>query len=225
MIGENILHIREQIHDAAVAAGNNADDVRLIAVTKTVEEERILEAIRVGITDVGENRVQELVRKAPLLNPSPTFHLIGHLQRNKVKDALKVADYIHSVDSVHLALEIQKQANIIQKKVNVLLQVNTSGEESKFGVSPEKLNLLTEEVLELPNLNLCGLMTIAPKPEYGVDVRAVFAETKKLYERLKENYSLDLKILSMGMSNDYLDAIAEGATAVRIGRGIFGERV
>lgn len=225
MIRENILTIREQIKTAAVAAGNNPDDIRLIAVTKTIDEKRILEALGAGITDVGENRVRELCSKAPLLLPCPTFHLIGHLQRNKVKEALQYADYIHSVDSFRLAEEIQKQAFGFGKQVNVLLQVNTSGEESKFGVAPEELDFLTEQVLKLPNLKLCGLMTIAPKAEYGIDIRSVFADTKSLYERLKEKFLLDLNILSMGMSNDYIEAISEGATAVRIGRGIFGERV
>ena len=225
MIRENILKIREQIKTAAITAGNRPEEVRLIAVTKTIDEKRILEALDAGITDVGENRVQELCIKAPLLSPRPTFHLIGHLQRNKVKDALQYADYIHSVDSLHLADEIQKQALKSGKQVNVLLQVNTSGEESKFGVSPAELDYLAEAVLKHPNLKLCGLMTIAPKAEYGVDIRSVFADTRILYERLKEKFFLDLSILSMGMSNDYLDAISEGATAVRIGRGIFGERV
>jgi len=225
VIRENILKIREQIKTAAITAGNRPEEVRLIAVTKTIDEKRILEALDAGITDVGENRVQELCIKATLLSPRPTFHLIGHLQRNKVKDALQYADYIHSVDSLHLADEIQKQALKSGKQVNVLLQVNTSGEESKFGVSPAELYFLAEAVLKHPNLKLCGLMTIAPKAEYGVDIRSVFADTRILYERLKEKFSLDLSILSMGMSNDYLDAISEGATAVRIGRGIFGERV
>ncbi len=225
MIASNILHIREQMKNAAISAGNVPANVRLIAVTKTVEERRIIEALNAGITDVGENRVQELCRKAPLLVPRPTFHLIGHLQRNKVKDALQYADYIHSVDSLALAQEIQKQAEKVGKEVQILLQVNTSGEESKFGVSPEQLDFLAEEVLNLSNLKICGLMTIAPKAENGVDVRSVFADTRLLFEKLKERFSLDIKMLSMGMSNDYLEAIAEGATVVRIGRGIFGERV
>lgn len=226
MIERNILQIREQIENAALAAGNNPSDVKLVAVTKTVDEGRIVEAIRAGVTDVGENRVQELCRKAPCLLPKPIFHLIGHLQRNKVKDALVYADFIHSVDSLHLAQEIQKQADKMGKKAQILLQVNTSGEESKFGVSPAELFFLAEEVLKMPNLKIRGLMTIAPKAERASDVRFVFAETRKLYEKMKETFSQEegIDMLSMGMSNDYIEAISEGATVVRIGRGIFGER-
>ena len=225
MIATNISHIREQISSAATEAGTNPQNIRLIAVTKTVAEERILEALHAGVTDVGENRVQELVRKAPLLTPRPNFHLIGHLQRNKVKDALKYADFIHSLDSVALAEELQKQAVNQQKEISVLLQVNTGREDSKFGVLPEELYGFAEHVLKFPNLKIRGVMTIAPKAELCSDVRQVFAETRKLYEGLKDKFSLSLDMLSMGMSNDYLDAIREGANTVRIGRGIFGERV
>lgn len=227
MIQTKLLHVQEQIHQAARTAGTDLRKIRLIAVTKTVEEERILEALQAGVTEIGENRVQELVRKAPTLAPLATLHLIGHLQTNKVKEALRLADYIHSVDSLHLASEVQKQAQKLNKQAQILLQVNTSGEESKFGVSPEELFFLAEEVLKMPNVKIRGLMTIAPKTETPELVRPFFAETRKMYERMAETFlgDMELDMLSMGMSNDYVEAILEGATVVRIGRGIFGERI
>ncbi len=227
MIAENIQRVREQIADACQKAGKTDDTLRLVAVTKTIETERINEALALGITDVGENRVQELSIKADLLLPRPTFHLIGHLQTNKVKNAVQYADFIHSVDSLHLAKEIQKQAFATGKTVQILLQVNTSGEESKFGVSPDGLFALTEGVLTFSNIRIRGLMTIAPKTDTAEETRPIFEKTRKLYERLSNEYfsSAPLDMLSMGMSNDFAQAILEGANVIRIGRSIFGERI
>lgn len=226
MICENIQAVREQIADACHRAGTSADTLRLVAVTKTIGVERINEALAAGITDVGENRVQELTEKEALLQPRPTFHLIGHLQTNKAKAAVQYADFIHSVDSLHLAKELQKHASAMGKSIEVLLQVNTSGEESKFGVSPDELFSLAENVLTLSNIRVRGLMTIAPKMDAVDATRPIFEKTRKLYEKLTEEYFSDapLDMLSMGMSNDFVQAILEGATVVRVGRSIFGER-
>lgn len=226
MIRENVLSVLEKIKDAALAAGTTPEEIRLIAVTKTVEIEQICEALSAGIREIGENRVQELCRKEILLSSKPVFHLIGHLQTNKVRDAVGVADFIHSVDSLHLAQELQKQCEKISKKMPVLIQVNTSGEESKFGISPSEVFGLAEAIIQMPNLDLRGMMTIAPKTDHPDTVRPIFAETRKLYEKLAERFAGDVKLdmLSMGMSNDYLEAIAEGANVVRVGRVIFGER-
>ena len=227
MITENIQSVRSQIADACRRAGTSPDALCLVAVTKTIDTDRINEALGAGITDVGENRVQELVEKAGQLVPRPTFHLIGHLQTNKVRSAVQYADLIHSVDSLHLAEEIQKQAYAMNKRMQVLLQVNTSGEESKFGVSPDDVFALTESILKLLNIQVRGLMTIAPKTDSAEETRPIFEKTRLLYERLSDTYfkSAPLDLLSMGMSNDFVQAILEGATVVRVGRGIFGERI
>lgn len=227
MIRENILSVRNELSRAAAAAGTPLDQLRLVAVTKTVDVSRITEALNAGITEIGENRVQELCKKAPALALKPTLHLIGHLQTNKARDAVCVADCIHSVDSLHLAQELQKQCKKIGKRMPILLQVNTSGEESKFGISPEGLFSLAEAVLSMPNLEIRGLMTIAPMVEHPAHARPIFSKTRELYSRMAETFAGDVRLdmLSMGMSNDYVEAVLEGATVVRIGRGIFGERV
>ena len=218
MIADNLAMIRESI-------GN--DEVVIIAVTKTQSVTLIREAYEAGLSVVGENRVQEAVEKAAQLTDLPLeWHLIGHLQTNKVKPAVALFSLIHSVDSEHLACEIDRCARLAGKVQNVLIQVNVAGEESKSGITPsqaEKLALLMDS---LPNLRLCGAMTIAPLVEDEETTRPFFRDMRILFEQLRQKISRpeDFRWLSMGMTHDYRIAVSEGANMVRIGTGLFGAR-
>ena len=195
------------------------NDVTLVAVSKTKSNEKILEAYNLGIRDFGENYVQELTTKMDTLPKDIKWHMIGHLQTNKVKDLVKRNIYlIQSVDSIKLAKEINKEAIKNDKKVNILVEVKTSSEESKTGIPPENLDDLIQEIKELENINLLGLMTIGPNTEDEEEVRKAF----KLLKEQKDKYNLN--ILSMGMTNDYKIAISEGSNLIRIGTKIFGPR-
>lgn len=195
------------------------NDVTLVAVSKTKSNEKILEAYNLGIRDFGENYVQELTTKMDTLPKDIKWHMIGHLQTNKVKDLVKRNIYlIQSVDSIKLAKEINKAAQKQEKKINILIEVKTSSEESKTGISPENLDDLIQEIKELENINLLGLMTIGPNTEDEEEVRKAF----KLLKEQKDKYNLN--ILSMGMTNDYKIAISEGSNLIRIGTKIFGPR-
>jgi pyridoxal phosphate enzyme (YggS family) len=217
-IAHNMQKVRERIASAAARAGRSPDEVTVIAVTKTVTETAIQEAINAGITDFGENRVQEAQRKIRELSgcePSPAWHMIGHLQRNKVQTALQIFDIIHSIDSLRLAQEISTQAERI---VPVLLQVNVSEEETKGGFPTGEIDKAIKEISELPNLSIRGLMTIAPLVDDPEEVRPVFRRLRELRD------SFGMAHLSMGMSDDFEIAVEEGATMLRLGRIIFGER-
>jgi len=217
-IAHNIEAVRERIARAASKAGRSPDDIMIVAVTKGVEESSILGAIEAGIKDFGENRVQEAERKIMRLSDQgvhPAWHMIGHLQRNKVQTALKIFDIIQSIDSIRLAQSISEQA---ERVVPVLLQANVAGEETKGGFGTDELREAVTEISRLPNLSIMGLMTIAPMVDNPEDVRPVFKELRRLRD------SFGLEHLSMGMSNDFEIAIEEGATMVRLGRIIFGER-
>lgn len=195
------------------------NDVTLVAVSKTKSNEKILEAYNLGIRDFGENYVQELTTKMDTLPKDIKWHMIGHLQTNKVKDLVKRNIYlIQSVDSIKLAKEINKEAQKQEKNINILVEVKTSSEESKTGIPPEELDNLIQELKELPNINLLGLMTIGPNTEDEEEVRKAF----KLLKEQKDKYNLN--ILSMGMTNDYKIAISEGSNLIRIGTKIFGPR-
>ncbi len=223
---ERIRQVRLRVAEAATRSGRSADDVTIIAVTKTVPIERIALAYELGLKVFGENRVQEARAKvAALPYPLIHWHLIGHLQTNKVARAVELFDLIHSVDSLHLAEALERSAAKRERTVSVLLQVNVSGEASKEGVSPAELPELAEGARRLPHLRVQGLMTIAPETDQPEEVRPVFRRLRELRDDLRERFphgSWDA--LSMGMSNDFLVAIEEGATMVRIGRAIFGER-
>lgn len=225
-IKENLQTVKNNMLKATERAGRNPEDVTLIAVSKTKPVEMIREAYDLGIRDFGENKVQELVDKYDMLPGDIRWHLIGHLQTNKVKYIVDKAYLIHSVDSVKLAKEISKEASKRSLTVNILIEVNVSGEESKFGVSPDKLLETTEEIAALPAINIKGLMTVAP---YVVDPeqnRGIFAQMMKftvdIMQKNIDNVSMDF--ISMGMSGDYEVAIEEGATYIRVGTSIFGER-
>ena len=217
-IARNIAEVRERIAHAAARAGRSSDEITIIAVTKYVDDSAIQQAVEAGIKHFGENRVQETQRKILRLPGSglcPTWHMIGHLQRNKVQTALKIFDIIHSVDSIRLAQSISAQAERI---LPVLLQVNVAGERTKGGFQRDELSEAVAEISKMPNLSLKGLMTIAPLVDDPEEVRPVFKELREL------RTSFGMEHLSMGMSNDFEIAVEEGATMVRLGRIIFGER-
>jgi pyridoxal phosphate enzyme (YggS family) len=218
LIVENVAKLREVIP---------TDKVAIVAVTKTQSSERIREVAAAGLLVVGENRVQEALEKAALLSDIQLeWHLIGHLQTNKVKQAVSLFSLIHSVDSQRLAIEIDRCAKSAGKIQDVLLQVNVAGEETKSGVPVEEVDELAALIESLPNLCLCGMMTIAPLFEDAEQTRPVFRTTRHIFERLqaKSKHPELFRWLSMGMTHDYKVAIEEGANMVRIGTGIFGDR-
>jgi pyridoxal phosphate enzyme (YggS family) len=225
-IYDNCDRIRERISAAARRAGRDPSDVKLIAVSKTVDPDRIRKALEWGIADLGENRVQELCDKADILDGGFRWHLIGHLQTNKVKYIIDKVGMIHSLDRMELAEEIQKRAEKAGRVVEALVQVNVAAEDTKFGISPEEALGFIRNVAEMGNIKIKGLMTIAPLAESPEEVRWVFAGLRKLLIDIrKENIdNIDMDCLSMGMSNDFEVAIEEGATMVRIGTALFGKR-
>ena len=203
------------------------DSVLLVAVTKTRKPEEINEAIECEVTDIGENKVQEIIEKYDKVSPV-RWHMIGHLQTNKVKNIIDKVDMIHSVDSLKLAGEIEKRAEQAGKTMDILVQVNPGGEESKFGVSPYEAQGLVENIIKnCKNIKIRGLMCVARLTDDEEEIREDFRTVKKLYDKLKEmsEPGLDFRYLSMGMSGDYKIAIEEGSNLVRIGSSIFGQRV
>ena len=224
MIEENIWHLRARIAAKCYEFKRNPQEIKLIAVSKFFGLDAINEANRLGITDFGENKAQELRDKYEILGDKVTWHFIGTLQRNKVKYAVKAAAYIHSVDSANLADEINIQAQKLNKVQKILLEVKTSFEESKSGLIKESevLNLATH-CSSLPNIQLVGFMTMAPLTDDTEIIRKSFCELRNLRDRINQN-GFNLRELSMGMTNDYEIAIEEGATMLRIGSAIFGQR-
>ncbi len=225
-IGGNIEYIKKVKDEAARRSGRTGDDVLLVAVTKLHSTEEINEAISCGITDIGENKVQEIMDKYERVNPV-RWHLIGHLQTNKVKYIIDKVSMIHSVDSLKLAQEINKRAQQHDLTMDILIQVNSAMEESKFGITTEETGQMIEDILNTcPNINIRGLMCIAPFEDDPEDAREYFAEVKKLYDEYGriEHPRLDFKYLSMGMSNDFEVAIEEGSNLIRVGTSIFGAR-
>lgn len=223
---ENYRAIEEKVEKACLRAGRKREDVTLIAVSKTKPVSMIHELLPLGVRDFGENKVQELTEKEELLPKDIRWHMIGHLQRNKVKYVVGKACMIHSVDSLRLAEEISKEALKKQISVPILVEVNVAGEESKFGVSVQEALFLVEQICRLPGIEVKGLMTIAPYVEDPEENRIVFRNLRKLSVDIggKNFDNVTMDILSMGMTGDYEVAIEEGATHVRVGTGIFGER-
>ena len=218
LIAENLALLRKSIP---------SDQVTVIAVTKTQPPEVIREAFAAGLTILGENRVQEAMEKAAALSDlSLDWHLIGHLQTNKVKQAVSLFSLIHSVDSPRLAMEIDRCAQKAGKVQKVLLQVNVAGEDTKSGVALAKADELAALIDSLSHLRLCGVMTIAPFYEDSEQTRPIFREMRGIFERLKQNVSHpeSFQWISMGMTHDYIIAVEEGANMVRIGAGLFGTR-
>ena len=222
----NCERINERITAAALRAGRSRGDVKLIAVSKTVDAAIAKKSLEYGITDLGENRVQELCDKTDIIDVKCNWHLIGHLQTNKVKYIIDKVTMIHSLDSLELAAEIQKRAEKAAKRIEVLVQVNISAEDSKFGIKPEETLGFINKLAKMGNIKVKGLMTIAPLAENPEDVRWVFASLRKLLIDIsKENIdNIDMDYLSMGMTNDFEVAIEEGSSMVRIGTAIFGKR-
>ena len=224
-IKTNIECIRERIAKAAQRAGRDPESITLIAVSKLHSAAEVEAAAACGIKDFGENKVQELLQKQPLVTAPANWHLIGHLQTNKVRQIVGKTVLIHSVDSLHLAEEIDKRSAAAGTVSDILVQVNAAHEESKFGVSPNEAKKLVHTICEnLKNLRVRGLMQIAPFAEDPEDIRVYFTQTASLFEKLKSEGLGSFDTLSMGMSHDFETAIEEGATHVRIGTAIFGER-
>ena len=226
MLKENLADVEKNIEQACKNAGRSRDEVTLIAVSKTKPVEMLQEIYDENIRDFGENKVQELCSKMEQLPSDIRWHMIGHLQRNKVKYIVGKVELIHSVDTYRLAEEINIQAKKQNVIVPILVEVNIAHEESKFGISAEDAILLVEEISKLENIRIKGLMTIAPYVENPEDNRLYFRKIKQLSVDIT-NKNIDnvfMEILSMGMTGDYMVAIEEGATMVRVGTGIFGER-
>ncbi|MEO0215445.1 MAG: YggS family pyridoxal phosphate-dependent enzyme [candidate division WOR-3 bacterium] len=223
MISDNILKLKERIKIAAERAGRDPEEISIVAVTKTVPPEKIEEAIKAGIKIIGENRVQEAKEKFAIIGNRVQWHLVGHLQTNKVRDALKIFSLIHSLDSFKLALEIEKRA---ERPVDCLIEVNTSKEPTKFGIQPGEVFDFYESIKNLKKIRVLGLMTIGPgwalqDPEAS---RPCFKTLHDLRDELSQAYDQEFPILSMGMTSDFEVAIEEGSNMIRVGTAIFGPR-
>ena len=225
MIAENLAEVRERVHQATLKSGRSPSDVHLLVVSKQVKTSQIQEALIAGATLFGENKIQDAVRKVDKMKSKEiSWHFIGHLQKNKVKFLGKRFDLIHSIDSLELAQKIAKQCHSENQVQSVLLQVNVSGEEAKFGMSPIELEKQVDEFSHLSGIQIEGLMTMPPQSLDPEESRRHFAKLRELRDRLNTQKQLSLKELSMGMTNDFEVAIEEGATLVRVGSAIFGER-
>ena len=226
MICENLKEVEAKIEAACKRAGRDRSEVTLIAVSTTKPVEMLEEAYGTGIREFGENKVQEMMDKYEVMPKDIHWHMIGHLQRNKVKYLMGKAALIHSVDSLRLAEEISAQSVKHEVTTDILIEVNIAGEETKFGTDREEAIALVEAAAKLPNIHICGLMTIAPFVENSEDNRKYFQQIRQLSVDIKEKNidNVDMRILSMGMTGDYEVAIEEGATMVRVGTGIFGAR-
>lgn len=227
MIKENLITVEKNIQDACMRAGRSRDEVTLIAVSKTKPVSDLMEAYDAGIRVFGENKVQELVDKIDKMPDDVHWHMIGHLQRNKVKYIVGRVDLIHSVDNTELAEEINKRAEKAGVVQDILIEVNIADEDTKYGTAPEKVEELYVNISGLPYVNVRGLMCIAPYVEDPEENRPYFVKLRKIYvdimKQMMHNSRVD--VMSMGMTGDYQVAIEEGATMVRVGTGIFGKRV
>ncbi len=226
-IKKKLEKINEKIKKAALKANRSPEDIKLVAVTKTATVEQIKEAISAGVKTIGENKVQEAKGKYQVLSADIAdieWHLVGHLQTNKVKYAIEIFDLIHSVDSIKLAEEIDKRSLQFGIMTNILVEVNVSGEETKYGIKPEEVEYFLKEISEFSRIKVRGLMTIAPIAEDKEEVRPYFRKLRELSEKIENKNIKNVKMdyLSMGMTDDFEVAIEEGANMVRIGRGIFG---
>ena len=226
MLRENLQEVEQRIADACRRAGRKREEVTLIAVSKTKPAEMLKEAYDLGVRVFGENKVQELTEKYDLLPDDIRWHMIGHLQTNKVKYLIGKTELIHSADSLKLAKVIEKESEKKECITDILVEVNVAEEESKFGLKMEEVIPFIENAAQFPHINVRGLMTIAPFVENPEKNRTIFADLHKLYVDIKEKNidNVTVSILSMGMTNDFEIAIEEGATMVRIGTGIFGAR-
>ena len=225
-IEQNILSIRDRIKSACEKSGRSCDDVTLIAVTKTIDINRIKEAVSCGLNILGENKVQEITEKFPLLYENIEYHMIGHLQTNKVKYIVDKVSMIQSVDSLKLAQEIDMRFRNHGRIIDILVEINIGGEQSKHGLAPEDVYQFLNSINKYKNLNVCGLMTVAPDYKSIEKIRPYFKKMKEIFENIKCHNVENIKMnyLSMGMTNDFEIAVEEGANIIRIGSGIFGPR-
>jgi PLP dependent protein len=223
-IAENLQRVREQIVHAAAKAGRTLDEVELVAITKTHPAEKVREAVETGQTLFGESRVQEARAKIPELPSNLRWHFVGHLQKNKIRHALPLFELFHGVDSLVLAQEMNRIAAEEAMHPRVLLEVNVAGQGSKFGFKPESLRAEMESLLALPRLSIEGLMCIPPLVGEAEPSRKYFVQLHELRDLLETEFGMKLPHLSMGMTNDFPVAVEEGATLVRVGTAIFGER-
>jgi pyridoxal phosphate enzyme (YggS family) len=230
MIKDHLNRVREEIADICRSAGRHPEDITLVGVTKYAPVEAIQEAIRAGLTDIAENRVQEAEKKFPgciAEHSEIRRHLIGHLQTNKAKDAIGVCDLIQSVDSLKLAQEIEKQAVKLQKTVNILVQFNTAEEPQKYGASKKEALPLIEAISAFSHIHIQGLMAMAPLTDNQGVIRQAFSDLREIRDQIASRFAgharIDMKFLSMGMSSDYRIAIEEGSNMVRVGSAIFKE--
>lgn len=225
-ISDSLSILRGRIAAASARAGRDPREVKLVAVSKNIDVERIVLAVEAGVRDFGENRVQEAAEKIPRVHADVTWHFVGHLQRNKAKDAVELFSLMHSLDSIRLARELDRRCEMADSTIDLLLQVNISGEATKFGVPPEMARDVLLEIARYERLRVRGLMVIAPYSDNPEDSRPWFSQARQLTRELGRlsisNVSMDE--LSMGMSGDYEVAIEEGATIIRVGTAIFGER-
>ena len=223
-VAENLERVRGQITQAAAKAGRSANDVELVAITKTHPAEKVREAVEAGHTLFGESRVQEARAKIPELPSNLRWHFVGHLQKNKIRHALPLFELFHGVDSLALAQEINRIAAEEGMHPRILLEINVAEEGSKFGFKPESLRAEMESLLTLPRLSIEGLMCIPPLADEAEASRKYFVQLRELRDSLEKEFDLTLPHLSMGMTNDFPVAVEEGATLVRVGTAIFGER-
>jgi pyridoxal phosphate enzyme (YggS family) len=225
MVAENVENVRKRIAAACARAGRSPDDITLIAVTKTFSAEHIREALRAGVNDIGENYVQEFQQKRETLeHENIRWHFIGHLQSNKVKYIIESTYLIHSVDSFRLGEEIAKRAAKCDRHLDILVEVNTTGEQTKSGVQPEVAAGLVKDLQKLSNVTVAGLMTIGPFLPDPEQSRPAFRLLYEVRQKIQDEIGIRLPHLSMGMTNDFEVAIEEGTTLVRIGTAIFGKR-
>ncbi len=227
VIEDSIREIREKIAEAALRSGREPSEVRLMAVTKTVDDDRIREAIDAGVDLMGENYIQEAKRKIEKMDADVKWHMIGHLQSNKAKYAVRLFDMVHSVDRMALAVELDKRSAVAGCVTDILVEVNVSGEESKNGISPDEAPDLIRQISLLDNLLIRGLMTMPPWFDDPDDARPFFVALRELRDKIiaEDIKGVEMRELSMGMSGDYVVAIEEGSTIVRLGTAIFGARV
>jgi len=225
IISRNLIDLRGRIAEACQEYDRDADDITIVAVTKTHPTAVIKTSVAAGIHEIGENKVQEAEPKINEVGSIARFHMVGHLQTNKAKKAVQLFDVIQSVDSFKLAWEINRQAGLIERTIECYIEVNSSGESQKYGVAPNECLNLVRQVHALDNIKLTGLMTIGPFTNDNEAIRKAFRLCRHLFDQAKEITGSDFDTLSMGMSDDFPLAIAEGATMIRIGTALFGSRL
>jgi PLP dependent protein len=224
LIRQNLMRIRSEIARACNTCGRRPEEITIVAITKTYPIETISQAVALGLTEIGESRIQEAEPKIRQLGPIARYHLVGHLQTNKVKKAIPLFDMIQSVDSFYLAEEISRRAVEANSVIDCLVELNSSGEPQKYGVAPEQVTDLVGQLGPLPGIRVRGLMTVGPLTDDEAVIRRAFRETRQIFDNLRGGAGEAFRILSMGMSHDFPMAIEEGTTMVRIGTSLFGAR-